>query len=217
MRVIRLTFVINLLQLLITKTARCFLPPNTECLGKQMSEGTSLESLENGDVSEVADAQRMQAILSDMNASGAEVESPTQQSMPPMQRAPPMQQPSYNMQARQPMPPMRMMDPMMEQQESYYAPPPSPQYIPIDEERVAKPTKKKNVWSSVLDGIRDPFVVAILIFVLMLPMLHTFVGKYATWAFAVGGQLSWFGLLALSLAGGIVFGLYQTGCRALGL
>ena len=69
---------------------------------------------------------------------------------------------------------------------------------------------KKNFWSTTLERIRDPLFVSILVFVLSLPVLHTLLGKYASWAFAVGGQLSWLGLISLSLLSGLLFGTYKT-------
>jgi hypothetical protein len=155
-----------------------------------MSDGTPIDSLESGDVANAADASRVQAILQDMNASGAEVGG---------SQVPPMPQGQMMPQGQQMMPPM--MPPMMMPQMAR----PS-QYIPLDEDR--KPTRK-NVWSSALERIRDPIVVALLVFVLSLPVLHIFLGKYATWAFAVGGQLSWLGLIALSLLSGLLFGVYK--------
>jgi hypothetical protein len=172
-----------------------------------MSDGTPLDALETGDIQNAADAEKMQAILSDINASGADIATQYQappthsaQPMPPMQPMP--------MQPMQPMPPMQHMAPPQYQQH----------YVPVDEEEpVYKPKKKTNVWSSILGRICDPIVVAVIVFAVSLPVLHTFVGKYASWAFAVGGQLSWFGLIALSLFAGTLFGLYRASCDILGL
>lgn len=167
-----------------------------------MSDGTPLDQLETGDVANAADAQKMQAILSDMNASGADVAAPMAGREPPP--LPPRMPPMQPMQPMPPMYPQHMMQPPMYN--------PNPHYEAIEEEPAAKPTKRKsNVWQSIADRIRDPFVVAIIVFVLSLPVLHTHLSKYAAWAFTVGGQLSWFGLVALALVGGIAFGLFQTG------
>lgn len=168
--------------------------------------GTSLEELENGDVSNTADEQRMQSILADMNASGADVATgvnmPARQSMPPMQSMStnkmPIQMPSlmYN-----PNPPM------------------ANHYIPIQEEApVAKRSvlRKKNVWSSLIDTIRDPIVVAMIVFLISLPALHTFAGKYAGWAYVLGGQLSWLGLIVKACLGGLLFALYRTVVNLIG-
>ena len=162
-----------------------------------MSDGTPIDALESGDVAHAADASRVQAILQDMNASGADVGAPSSptpqtQMMPPMgHQMPPM---SHQMS------PM-MSHPMGQHQERS-------QYVPIDDEE-RKPMRK-NIWSTAMERIHDPLVVSILVFVLSLPVLHVFLGKYASWAFAVGGQLSWLGLIALSILAGLLFGTYKT-------
>lgn len=161
-----------------------------------MSEGTPIDAIENGDVAETADTQLMQSILADVNAAGAHIANGP--GIP---------------QAQQPMPPMRggggmppMYNPM---------PPPPQQRQYVDNEHVVSP--RKSVLSSVFERIVDPFVVAVILFVLSLPVLHTFAARYVSWAFAIGGQLSWLGLIVLSLVGGAVFGIYRTGRDILGL
>lgn len=159
-----------------------------------MSEGTPIDAIENGEVADAADSQHMQAILADMNASGADIAN-----SPGM--APP--------QGQQPMMPMRPQHPPM------YNPNPQPiqQRHYVNDE----PAPRKRGGVSLLDRISDPIMVAILIFVLSLPVLHTYGARYASWAFAIGGQLSWLGLVALSLVGGALFGIYRASRDILGL
>ena len=157
-----------------------------------MSEGTPLEAIEQGDIQNEADAARMQEILRDIDQpSGGSAPMGTlpsmQQSSGPMRM--PMQAPMYNPQ---------MMMPQQQKQA----------YVPVQDEEDVKP-KKKNIWSSILERLRDPLFVIVLMFVLSLPALHTQLAKYASWAFAVGGQLSWLGLGSLSLTAGLLFGLYR--------
>ena len=161
-----------------------------------MSDGTPIDALESGDVEHSADASRVQAILQDMNASGADLGAPGSPMPQQTQMMPPM---------GHQMPPM-MLHPMAGAQSQSQGR--SSQYIPIDDEE-RKP-KKKNIWSTMLGRIQDPLFVSLLVFVLSLPVLHIFLGKYASWAFAVGGQLSWLGLITLSLLAGVLFGTYKT-------
>ena len=156
-----------------------------------MSEGTPIDAIESGEVSDAADSQHMQAILADMNASGADIANG----------------PGIS-QGQQPMPPMRPQQPLM-----YNPNPPMQQRHYVDEE----PTPRKRNTISLLDRLTDPIAVAILIFVLSLPVLHTYGARYASWAFAIGGQLSWLGLIALSLVGGGLFGIYRASRDILGL
>jgi hypothetical protein len=162
-----------------------------------MSEGTPIDAIESGEVADAADSQHMQAILADMNASGADIANGPgslpqgEQSRPPMR---PLHPPMYNPN----MQPLQVQQHQQHQQRHY-----------VSDEPRAK--------SSILDRISDPIMVAILIFVLSLPVLHTYGARYASWAFAIGGQLSWLGLIALSLVGGALFGIYRASRDILGL
>jgi hypothetical protein len=134
----------------------------------------------------------------------------------PMQTMPSMQQPMQPMpmQPMQPMPPM-----MMHAPPQYQEAPPQYQhhYVPVDEPDYKPKKKKTNIWTSILERIRDPIFVILIVFLVSLPVLHTFAAKHAAWAFAVGGQLSWFGLTAVSLLAGILFGVYRATSDVLGL
>ena len=165
-----------------------------------MSEaGTPLEALETGEIQNVADANLMREIIHDMSASGAEVMDgaapPRMQPMPPMQPSAPIP----------PMPSYAMAPPQM-----------NPHYVAVDHDSHDYRPRKKNMWSSLVDNIRDPIFVAILVFVLSLPVLHVYIGKYASWAFAVGGQLSWLGLILKSVLAGLLFGIYKLGSSLFG-
>jgi hypothetical protein len=155
-----------------------------------MSDGTPIEAIETGNVSEAADSHHMQAILETINASGADIANGPVASPPPQML--PQQPPMYN-----PLPP----------------PPQHRQYIEEDKPRAPK----KNIWSSMFDRLRDVFAVSSIFFLLSLPVLHTFAARYAAWAFAIGGQLSWFGLAVFSLVAGVAFGIYRAGSDILGL
>ena len=144
--------------------------------------GTPLDVIESGgSVDNAADAERMAQLMRDVNPSGGLPETPQTVNMAPVS-APPMR------------PPQRMQPP--------------PQYIPKDEDAY-RPPRRKNIWGSISGKLRDSLIVSVIVFVLSLPVLHTILAKYAGWAFAVGGQLSWLGLIALSLLAGVAFGLYQ--------
>ena len=157
-----------------------------------MSDGTSLDALESGEIANTADASHVQAILKDMYASGAQPAEGMPSLPPPQMQQRAMELPPH-------VPPAHLMRQSQQQQQQQR------QYIQEDE-----PVKRKrNIWSSILSAIQDPLVVSLLVFVLSLPVLHTFLGKYAGWAFAIGGQLSWLGLIALSLLAGSLFGCYK--------
>lgn len=174
----------------------------------QMSEGTPINAIESGDVPNAADAAIMKSILNEMNASGAEVNDETQplQNHPTQHQQPPPQFTNMPPQFRDIPPQMSQMGlPPMPGAVPYHMP---PTFQPMNM-AMEKRNKKKNIWSQILERIQDPIVVTILIFLLSLPAFHTVAGKYASWAFAVGGQLSWLGLFALSVLGGLLFSVYK--------
>lgn len=170
--------------------------------------GTSLEALETGNVPDAADSAAMEAILRDMNASGATVvEAPVGGSAPSHQPATPsMQHMAPPMQQHMMAPPNMMM-----------AYPPQNFYVPVEDDEVRPTKRRKNAWSTFLEGLRDPILVACIVFVVSLPVLQTHAGKYAGWAFAVGGQLSWLGLFAKSVVAGVLFATLRLGATLLGL
>ena len=176
------------------------------------SEGTPIDALESGNVPNSADAARMAQIMQDINASGGDVGG-----VPPMGGATPRvpQNELMPQQGRQapsqmlpphsgiPMAGMTGQVPAMVQ-----APPQNSQFVPYDEPVGGHP--RKNVWGTFMERLTDPLVVAVLIFVLSLPALQTLGSKYAPWAFAIGGQLSWLGLITKAVFGGLLFWLFKT-------
>ena len=182
--------------------------------------GTPIEALESGNVPNSADASRMAEILRDMNASGAEVAGassiPMQPQMQPqMQQMPPQMPQMPQMMMQEPMAANSMTGqiPMMVQQQQQMP----TNFVPYEEESARTYAPKKNLWSNLLDNLIDPLIVAVLVFTLSLPVLQTFLSKYATWAFSLGGQLSWGGLIAKSALAGVLFALYKIAGSMLGL
>jgi hypothetical protein len=158
-------------------------------------QGTSIEDIELGKVENVADEDKIDAILADMNVEHAPPQYMQQQMPPQYQQMPPR----MAMQQRQPMPPS--FQDMYEEPEE--AEPEPPKY------KVAKKVKR-NRWSISLDGVMDPIVVGILVILLSLPVLHTWAGKHVGWAYKLGGELSWPGLLVIGVLGALLFGLYRS-------
>ena len=114
--------------------------------------------------------------------------------------------------AREHMPSSIPMPPMPPSASSSYTK--QSQFVPVEEaEEAPAPVKAKrtNIWGRILSNIRDPLIVAILMFVLSLPGFHTVVSKVVPWAFAVGGELSYLGLIVKSLFAGALFAGLQFG------
>jgi len=147
--------------------------------------GTSLESLETGDVANQADAERMAAILRDMNAT----ESTQREPMPSM--VPRMPMPSAELRQQQPS---------------------QPAFEEESEEPSPGPAKRRgNLFNTVFERIKEPLAVACLMFFLSLPIFHSAASKVVPWAFAVGGELSYLGLILKSLFAGGLFAVAQLG------
>ena len=171
-----------------------------------MSDGTSLDELEKGDIPNAADAARMAEIMRDIDNTGGGGPPPTlrvgQPQMPPQMAQMPPQMP------------MDRLPPPIQARQGYE---------PIHEERSVpyypqiQHQAKRNMWGSITNVIREPMIVAILMFVLSLPVLHTYGSKFVPWAFAVGGQLSWLGLGFLSVLAGSLFGVIRTGLSIAGV
>ena len=172
------------------------------------SEGTPLDSLETGEISNSADEGRMAAILRDMNASGADVGAEAaQQALPPM--------PVHSVRSLPPPIDARQMGAVQQSHQSQQSQ--QSHYVQVEEAPEETKPRRKNLWSWVADRVRDPFFVAMLVFILSLPVLHTAMAKVVPWAFAVGGQLSYIGLITISLLAGGLFGLYKASHDVLGL
>lgn len=157
------------------------------------AEGTPIDVLESGgSVDHAADAERMAELMRDVNAVSGDLPQTPQTLNMPLAPAPPMRNTT-----RQGSPP-----------------PPTSQYTPMEEEY--RP-RRKNIWGNVTDKLKGPLIVSIIVFVVSLPVLHTIMAKYVGWAFAVGGQLSWLGLIAMSLLAGVAFGTTQVVMSLVGL
>lgn len=175
-----------------------------------MSEGTSLEDIETGNIVNKADSAVMNAILSDMNALP---EEPAMKSYEDSS----LQQPTYI-----PQPSIQIQE---LQTESYSSPfpsnpvphhpmfdmytpivqdaPPSTYVAPVATNAVVH--SKQSSWSDVFISVIDSLFVAVIVGILSLPVLHTRFSKHASWAYKVGGELSWTGIVTLSTMGGLVF------------
>jgi hypothetical protein len=153
--------------------------------------GTSLESLETGTVANTADAERMAAILRDMNAAGDAAD--TADTREPM--------PSFV--PRMPMPPSNSGASGWEKPE---APPAEYTEVP----RSSK-GRRGNFFSTLFERVKEPLLVACILFVLSLPFFHTAAAKVVPWAFAMGGELSYLGLIVKSLFAGGLFAIAQMG------
>ncbi len=188
------------------------------------AEGTSLEDIETGNVAHTADDAVMNAILSDMNA----IEAPVQQQAP-VYIPPPQQQEYQPPQMPQYQEPMQFMQPepsfsggfgQYEDSQQYQQVAQQPQHqqqAHYEEVNETVAPLKKNSWSLLFDDLRDPLIVGLLVSLFSLPALHTWLAKRLTWAYKVGGSLSWIGfLIQFALVAGI-FATYKQIMKVTGM
>jgi len=156
---------------------------------QQMDLGTPISSLESGSGSNQADGELMKQILAEMDQAGASVQGPVS---PPMGGIPTYS--PHDDSASGPVRPGMM--------------PHIPQYAPrnvyAEEEPEEMPTKRyvaprKNFASAILDWLRDPLFIGIVVFLISLPAVHTYGSSIAPIFYSVGGSLSWLGLTAKAL------------------
>lgn len=66
-----------------------------------------------------------------------------------------------------------------------------------------------SMWSVLVQQIRAPIVVAVIIFFLNLPIITTVMSRYASWMYLGSGEISISGLLVKSVLGAALFTAYQ--------
>jgi len=86
---------------------------------------------------------------------------------------------------------------------SPYAPLPSP-IAPV----LIQPTKG-NVYSDIMSQMKQPLLVAIIIFLVSLPIINVLIGHYLPSLLRIGGELTTVGLVVKSLIGGFLFWFIQ--------
>jgi len=164
-----------------------------------MDGGTPLSSLESGSVSNKADDALMKQILAEMDQAGASVQGPVS---PPRGGVP-----TYSPHDDTSSGPIR---PGMMPQMPQYA----PRNVYADEPE-EMPTKRyvaprKNFASAILDWLRDPLFIGLMVFFISLPALHTYASSVAPIFYSVGGSLSWLGLTAKALLVAGAFILFRS-------
>jgi hypothetical protein len=88
--------------------------------------------------------------------------------------------------------------PVMHQQQQMYP----PQHTLVD-------TTKGNMYSDIIVQIKQPLFVAIIVFIVSLPMINVLIGHYFPSLLRIGGDLTTAGLVVKSLIGGFLFWFIQ--------
>lgn len=196
----------------------------------QMFKSTPLDQLGSGGG---GDMSHMNNILADLNSMGSQQ---TPQHQPPQyqQQAPPdyrdpfqeriISEPPVSMSPGQyrmdPVPPQANViggaRPTMDDFRSMMNPAPSGMtpfqpFRPPGAEEVFMPLSAKIPdWrTTTIQFLRSPLIVAIIVFILNLPVVTGLLSRYAVWMYLSSGEISVSGLLVKSLLGACLFALYQ--------
>ena len=105
--------------------------------------------------------------------------------------------------------PPHMYAQMMQQQQLLEEPRRERSQEPEPEKHVEEPVKK-NIWAHITDILKLPFVVTIVFFLLSLPVVDTYLAKYASWAFSSSGTLTLYGIAVKAVSAGAIMGVYDT-------
>lgn len=146
------------------------------------------------------DEERVQRIIQEMNGGGNN-EPPGREEM---QEHPSQQLPPQNMAYHAMQMPMGQNMPMYNphyQQQTHQQEPEKP---------VEETVVKKNIWAHITDVLKLPFVVTVVFFLLSLPIVDTYLAKYANWAFSSSGTLTLYGIAVKAVGAGAIMGVYDT-------
>ena len=168
-----------------------------------MPVSTPLDKIDSHDEAP-SDEERVKRIIQEMNNGDSPGEEHGQ-TQPPMQYQQQQQQQQPPMQYQQ-QPPIQYQQQMHMQQQHMQQQQPQQQ----QEEKHEETPVKKNIWAHITDALKLPFVVAVVFFLLSLPIVDVYIAKYASWAFSSGGTLTMAGLAVKALTAGAVMGVYDT-------
>lgn len=68
---------------------------------------------------------------------------------------------------------------------------------------------KGNMYSDIISQIKQPLIVAIIVFIISLPIINVLVGHYFPYLLRIGGDLTTAGLVVKSFIGGFLFWFIQ--------
>jgi hypothetical protein len=77
-------------------------------------------------------------------------------------------------------------------------------------EELHVPASEKTTWRQTMaQALRAPFAVAVIVFLLNLPVVTALLSRYATWMYLGSGEISVGGILVKALLSAILFAVYQ--------
>jgi len=87
-------------------------------------------------------------------------------------------------------------------------------YAPVSQQMAAPQptlveTTQVNIYAEVLAQVKQPLLVAIIVFLVSLPIINVLIGHYLPSLLRLGGDLTTVGLVVKSLVGGFLFWFIQ--------
>jgi hypothetical protein len=183
------------------------------------SMSTSLDELQTGNphvANTPEDEERVKRIMAAMNAEGVVQESPAMPVAPRVISEPPVSMSTGQLRmdastARahiigSSQPTMADFQAMFQQT----APGMAPFAAPTPAPPAVVPAPKKPTWSATLASqVRGPVAVAVIVFLLSMPVVTSMFSRYASWMYLNSGEISIAGLLAKSVIAAGLFATYQ--------
>ena len=81
---------------------------------------------------------------------------------------------------------------------------------PPQRERISpKVAEPASMWSMILQQVRAPAIVALIVFFINLPVITTILSRYASWMYLGSGEISIAGLIVKSMIAAGLFAFYQ--------
>ena len=185
-----------------------------------MSQSTPLDLLESGEVGNAppADEERVKRILAEMNASDSvQPPPPVGAAMPRVITEPPITMSTGQLRMDRDtaranvignsQPTMADFHSMFQQAAPGMAPYHGPAVVQAPVVPVA--AKSASLKDSVIQSLRGPVAVAIIVFLLNLPVVTAILSRYASWMYLSSGEISVAGLLVKALLAAVLFAGYQ--------
>jgi hypothetical protein len=80
---------------------------------------------------------------------------------------------------------------------------------PIQQQPTLIEATKGNMYSEIISQIKQPLLVAIIVFIVSLPIINVLIGHYLPSLLRIGGDLTTAGLVVKALIGGFLFWFIQ--------
>lgn len=187
-----------------------------------MPQSTPLEQLQDSSAKPEAsaDEERVRRILAEMNAEGSIQQPPgITSNMPRVITEPPLSVSTGELRMDagtsrahvigNSAPSMADFQSMFQQMSPGMAPIHGERMVPEPAAKQTKKTAWKSITASAMESLRSPIAVAVIMFLLNLPVVTNILSRYVSWMYLNSGEISIGGLIVKSILAAIFFAVYQ--------